>query len=193
MLAYHHADADACAVELSKVWNAVWKLLDSSDPSTRKAAAASLATLGQCFTPSLISAAIAERTSPEPKSVIGKIISQVTKSFGTLAFARAIPDILAVTSSHITNHALAITSNGTEDVEENCEPALGLRAEECYVLRCRFWGDRIHAGHFRKLFEVPRCQRDIRVYHHFKRPEYCGPELRLTVEELREHLRELQR
>ncbi|RDX55210.1 NUC173-domain-containing protein [Lentinus brumalis] len=103
MLAYHQHNADECAAELGKVWKAIWNLLDSQDAATRKAAAEALSTLGQCFTPALIAAAIKEKDSAERKSVLGKIISQTTDALDSLAHARAIPDILSVASSLIEN------------------------------------------------------------------------------------------
>ena len=103
MLAYHQANPEECAAELGKVWKAIWNLLDSSEAVTRKAASDALATLGQCFTTSLIKAAVKEKGSDEPKSVIGKIVAQTTKALDSLAYARAIPDILAVVSSLIEN------------------------------------------------------------------------------------------
>ena len=103
MLAYHQSNGEECAAELSKVWNAVWKLLDAQDAGTRKAAASTLSTLGQCFTPSLITAAIKEKDAAEPKSAIGKIVSQTSQSLESLPYARAIPDILMVASSLVEN------------------------------------------------------------------------------------------
>ncbi|EJF65237.1 ribosomal RNA-processing protein 12 [Dichomitus squalens LYAD-421 SS1] len=103
MLAYHQANPEECAAELGKVWKAIWNLLESSDAATRKAAADALATLGQCFTTTLIKAAVKEKSSDEPKSAIGKIIAQSTKALDSLAYARAIPDILAVVASLIEN------------------------------------------------------------------------------------------
>ncbi|KAI0708959.1 NUC173-domain-containing protein [Cerioporus squamosus] len=103
MLAYHQHNADECAAEVGKVWKAIWNLLDSQDAATRKAAAEALSTLGQCFTPALIAAAIKEKDSAERKSVLGKIVSQTTDALDSLAYARAISDILSVASSLIEN------------------------------------------------------------------------------------------
>lgn len=103
MLAYHQSDADECAAELGKVWKAIWNLLESSDSPTRKAATEALSTLCRCFTPSLIVAAVKEKSSPEPKSTISKIIAQTTKALDTITYARAIPEILSVVSSLVEN------------------------------------------------------------------------------------------
>ncbi|KAF9812553.1 hypothetical protein IEO21_06143 [Rhodonia placenta] len=103
MLALHTTDAEACAEELNKVWKMLWPYLESTESSIRKTTAQSLEMLTQCFTPALIASAIKEKDRTEHKSVIGKIISQITKAFDSLAFARSIPDLLSVVSSLITN------------------------------------------------------------------------------------------
>lgn len=103
MVAYHQDNSEECAAELGKVWTAIWSLLNSSDAVTRKAATEALTTLGQCFTTSLIKAAVKEKTSDDPKSSVGKIIAQTTKALDSLAYAHAIPDVLAVVSSLIVN------------------------------------------------------------------------------------------
>ncbi|PIL36261.1 hypothetical protein GSI_01923 [Ganoderma sinense ZZ0214-1] len=103
MIAYHHDNSEECAAELGKVWKAIWNLLDSSDTTTRKAATEALATLGQCFTTSLIKAAVKEKGTDDPKSTLGKIIAQTSKALDSLAYARAIPDVLSVVSSLIVH------------------------------------------------------------------------------------------
>ncbi|KAI0644687.1 NUC173-domain-containing protein [Trametes meyenii] len=103
MLAYHHANADECVSQLTKVWKALWSLLESSDGATRKAAAQALSTLGQCFTPATIKAAVKEKDSLEPKEPIRKIIVQTTSALESLTYARAIPEVLSVVSSLIEN------------------------------------------------------------------------------------------
>ena len=103
MLAYQHSNEDECAAELWKVWKAIWNLLESQDAATRKAAADSLSIMGQCFTPSLIQSAIKEKGAAEPKSAIGKIIAQATKSFDSITYAPSMPDLLSVVSSLIEN------------------------------------------------------------------------------------------
>ncbi|GBE81173.1 hypothetical protein SCP_0309000 [Sparassis crispa] len=103
MLAFHAADAEACAAEVGKVWKALWPLLEETDTSTRKAAAQALGMLAQCFTHSFITATIVERGQDEHKSVIGRIISQVTKALDSLTFARSIPELLTVISCLLAN------------------------------------------------------------------------------------------
>ena len=101
MLAYSAVDADACAGDLAKVWKTIWAFLESSHAATRKAAAESLGLLAQCFPPALVKAAIDESKPKEadPKTVLGVIIAQITKSLDALAFARSMPELLAVISS----------------------------------------------------------------------------------------------
>ncbi|KZT72213.1 NUC173-domain-containing protein [Daedalea quercina L-15889] len=103
MLALHGSEPEKAAKDVSKAWKAAWPLLEFQDVESRKAGALALAQVGQCFTPSLINAALSEQSGPEKKSVIGKIISQTTKAFDVLTFARSIPDLLAVVSSLVEN------------------------------------------------------------------------------------------
>ncbi|OCH84676.1 NUC173-domain-containing protein [Obba rivulosa] len=103
MLAFHAADADSCASDVGKVWKAVWALLESPEAPTRRAAAQALDSVAQCFTPSLITAAIKEKDAAEPKSAVGKIIFQAMKAIDSIAFARSISEVLAVISSLIAN------------------------------------------------------------------------------------------
>lgn len=103
MLAYSIADSEACAAELSKVWKTVWSFLESSDASTRKAAAHSLELLSQCFSRTLVVSAVKEVGQGEPKYILGKIIAQITKALDSLAYARAMPELLSVISSLITS------------------------------------------------------------------------------------------
>jgi ribosomal RNA-processing protein 12 len=100
LVAYNTVDSKAASTELSKVWKSVWNFLDSSDAGTRKAAAASLTSITSCFTPDLIESAISDR---EGSSSIRKIIAQVSKALEALSYARAIPEILTIISSVITN------------------------------------------------------------------------------------------
>ncbi|EIW63581.1 NUC173-domain-containing protein [Trametes versicolor FP-101664 SS1] len=103
MLAYHHANADECVLQVNKVWKALWNLLESSEAATRKAAGQALANLGKCFTPATIKAAVKEKDSDEPKNPIRKIIFQTSAALDSLTYARAIPDVLSVVSSLIEN------------------------------------------------------------------------------------------
>lgn len=103
MLALHATDSEKGAKDVSKAWKAVWPLLESQDTEIRKAGAQALKQVGQCFTPSLIRIALSEDASQEKKSVIGKIISQTTKAFDALSFARSIPELLLVVSSLVEN------------------------------------------------------------------------------------------
>lgn len=97
---YRATDDDAYAAELGKVWKTVWSFLESSDAPTRKAAAQSLGVLSHCFNVALISSALQQGDS---KSTINKIITQATKALDSLAYARAIPELLSIISSLITS------------------------------------------------------------------------------------------
>ncbi|KAI0332309.1 NUC173-domain-containing protein [Cubamyces sp. BRFM 1775] len=101
MLAYHHVNADECVSHLSKVWKALWTLLESPDAATRKATAEALSMVGRCFTPQTIKAAVKEKDTADHKTPIRKIIAQTSASLDSLAYARAIPEVLSVISSLI--------------------------------------------------------------------------------------------
>ncbi|KDQ57624.1 hypothetical protein JAAARDRAFT_35316 [Jaapia argillacea MUCL 33604] len=104
MLAYSATDPKACASEVSRTWKVIWGFLESSDPATKKAAVQSVDLLGRCFGEDLIKAAILEASrTGEPKSVIGKIVVQTNKALDSVAFARAIPELLSVVSTLIKN------------------------------------------------------------------------------------------
>lgn len=103
MSVHHEVDATKTSEKVGETWQAVWSFLESSDGTIRKAATQALDMIGQSFTPSLIQLSIKEGAKGEHKSVIGKIVAQVFKALGSLAFARSIPDILAVVSSLLSN------------------------------------------------------------------------------------------
>jgi ribosomal RNA-processing protein 12 len=99
LLAYAAVDADACSNEVGKVWRAVWTFLESSDSSTRKAAAQSLAVVCRCFSPTLIAAALNDEMS---KSTLRSIVAQITKALRSFTLAQSMPQLLSVISSLIT-------------------------------------------------------------------------------------------
>jgi ribosomal RNA-processing protein 12 len=113
MISFHSTDSTAAASELGRVWKTVWSFLESGDGATKKAAAQSLDLLTRCITPAMISSAIAET---DARSTLGKIISQTTKALDSLAYAAAIPQVLSVISSLITNlsHKLDATRTAAE-------------------------------------------------------------------------------
>ncbi|KAJ7200710.1 armadillo-type protein [Mycena rebaudengoi] len=113
MISFHSTDSTAAASELGRVWKTVWPFLESGDGATKKAAAQSLDLLTRCITPAMISSAIAET---DARSTLGKIISQTTKALDSLAYAAAIPQVLSVISSLITNlsHKLDATRTAAE-------------------------------------------------------------------------------
>ncbi|KAI0305771.1 armadillo-type protein [Multifurca ochricompacta] len=97
------ANPQASAGELGKVWKAVWVFLESSDAIVRKASCRSLALLAECFTPEFIIPAMQEHSQPEPKSALGKVVSQAEKAFESLAFARSMSELLSTISVLIAN------------------------------------------------------------------------------------------
>jgi ribosomal RNA-processing protein 12 len=105
MLGYSNVDPDSCSAQIDKVWKAVWVFLESSDSSTRRAAAESLKLLTCCFSPKLLQSAIHEDGSGQTKSTLRKIIVETMNALGSLAFARSIPELLSIISSLIDNLA----------------------------------------------------------------------------------------
>ena len=101
MLAYHAADADACAARIGEAWKVLWASMEASDASIRKAAAQALDRLVKCFTPSFISSAVKERKSDDKKAPLSKIISQTGKALGALTYARALAEVMTVIASLI--------------------------------------------------------------------------------------------
>ncbi|KAH7916528.1 armadillo-type protein [Hygrophoropsis aurantiaca] len=99
MLAYHRTDPGACATEFPKVWKTVWSFLESSNQATRKAAAESLESLSNCITPAMVESAVKANSSDNSSTVLGNVVSQATKALNSLAFARAVPELLAAISA----------------------------------------------------------------------------------------------
>lgn len=117
MVAYHDASPDSCASTVGESWKAMWSYLDVAEASTRKAIAEGLGMLVKCLTPSLIEAALKERSKAEPKSTLGKIVSQTDKALGVLAYARAVPEVLSVLSSLILGLRYRSSSTGATAAE----------------------------------------------------------------------------
>jgi ribosomal RNA-processing protein 12 len=103
MLAYSSANSEACADDLGNVWKTVWPYLESTDSSTRKAAAETLDLLSKCITPSLVTSAINDVGQDDKTSGLGKIVAQITKALDSFGFARSISEVLSVISSLIDN------------------------------------------------------------------------------------------
>ena len=100
LVAFNTVNQNSASLEVGSVWKAVWKFLDSPDANSRKASAQSLSAISTCFSPKLISAAIADQ---ENTTLLRKIILQVTKALDSLSYAQAIPELLSVISSIIMN------------------------------------------------------------------------------------------
>ena len=94
------ADEEACDVALPKVWKTVFAFLENEDTASRREAADTLASLTRCISVSSIDRAV---ESDDTKSFPKQIISQIMKSLDSIAFARAIPELLFVISSLISS------------------------------------------------------------------------------------------
>ncbi|KAH7920537.1 NUC173-domain-containing protein [Leucogyrophana mollusca] len=116
MLAYHDTDPEACAAEFPKVWKTVWSFLESSNTSTQKAAADSLGSLSNCITLSMAKSAIEDGSDGKSQTALGNVIAQATKALDSLAFARAIPELLSVISALISGLHIRIKSQTAAEV-----------------------------------------------------------------------------
>ncbi|KAL1743842.1 armadillo-type protein [Schizophyllum fasciatum] len=99
MRALHATAPAACAKELTHAWKVVWKSLESDDASVRRAAAEALDDLAACFSPEFIEPAL----SGSPDVALRKIVAQTEKALDSLAYAKAIPEVLSVASSLLLN------------------------------------------------------------------------------------------
>ncbi|KAJ6499124.1 armadillo-type protein [Mycena sanguinolenta] len=100
MLSYHSTDSHAATNELGRAWKAIWPFLESTDGATKKMVAQSLDLLTRCITPAVIDSALADK---DARSTLGRIIAQTAKALDSLAYAGAIPQVLSVITSLITN------------------------------------------------------------------------------------------
>ncbi|PCH43449.1 NUC173-domain-containing protein [Wolfiporia cocos MD-104 SS10] len=94
VLALHSTDADACATELPRTWRAIWALLEAEDTPVRKAAVQALSVLAKCLPPA---------NGGSPASIAGKFVAQASRALDSLAFARAVPEVLAVVSALVAH------------------------------------------------------------------------------------------
>lgn len=99
-------------------------------------------------------------------------------------------------ADHIANRALAIAAGTAEDIEQHGKPAFDLCAQECNVCLGGVLADGRRACRLRKLHEqdvVARRKGNARVDHDLQGLQDRGPELGLSVKQLRKELRELGR
>ncbi|KAF9263376.1 NUC173-domain-containing protein [Marasmius fiardii PR-910] len=75
------------------VWKTIWPYLESSNHAVREAVVHSISTLCQC------TSSMDERT--EGKLTLEGMVTQLSKALTSVAYSRAIPDLLSITSSLI--------------------------------------------------------------------------------------------
>ena len=100
MQLYSKSDPPACDAELGRVWKVVFPYLETSDAGTRADVAGALSALSQCVSDELIKSSIS--ITDESKSVIRLMIDQLSKALDSIAYASAVPQVLAVISSLIS-------------------------------------------------------------------------------------------
>ncbi|KAI5890624.1 rRNA processing protein RRP12 [Schizophyllum commune H4-8] len=99
MRALHATAPSACAKELTHAWKVVWRSLESDDTSVRRSAAQALDDLAACFSPEFIEPAL----SGSPDVALRKIVTQAEKALDSIAYAKAIPEVLSIASSLLVN------------------------------------------------------------------------------------------
>ncbi|KAJ3791123.1 NUC173-domain-containing protein [Lentinula aff. detonsa] len=92
MASYSASDSVTCAAQVGLVWKTLWPFLESNNASVRKATVHSLDLLTRCIV-----------TAEASDSKLVDIVAQVAKALTSVSHARAIPDLLSLTSSLLTN------------------------------------------------------------------------------------------
>ncbi|KAF4598258.1 RRP12 family protein [Pleurotus pulmonarius] len=100
MHSFSTLDPVAAAAEVSKVWKKTWSYLEAKDSATRQAAVECLELLAHSFSPSFVQEATKD---PSCKCALNQIIAQTAKALDTLAFARSMPELMAIISILITS------------------------------------------------------------------------------------------
>lgn len=106
MLAYCSANPEASSQEFIKVWKTAWSFFETSHAQTRKAVAQALELLAQCITLPMARTAVAD--APNGKSPVRVAIAQIAKALDSLAYASAIPELLHVVCSLISNLSMRV-------------------------------------------------------------------------------------
>ncbi|KAJ3866599.1 NUC173-domain-containing protein [Lentinula novae-zelandiae] len=92
MASYNVVHSDACSAQVGSVWKTLWPFLESSSASVRKATVQSLDQLARCIV-----------TANASTSKMDDIVAQVMKALTSVSHARAIPDLLSLTSALLTS------------------------------------------------------------------------------------------
>ncbi|EJD03307.1 NUC173-domain-containing protein [Fomitiporia mediterranea MF3/22] len=96
MPVYASVDPEACTAELPRVWKTIFVFLESPDATTRRETAEALTRLTQCISPQFIEASLGNE-----KAALTQIITQLSKALDSIAFVRAIPELLNTVSALI--------------------------------------------------------------------------------------------
>lgn len=91
MASYNVVHSDACYAQVGLVWKTLWPFLESSSASVRKATVQSLDQLARCI------------VTDASSSKMDDIVAQVMKALTSVSHARAIPDLLSLTSALLTS------------------------------------------------------------------------------------------
>lgn len=110
MASYSDIDAEACGKEVGRVWKTVWPFLESTEATTRQAAAHALDAISRCFTASMVSTA---GSQGHERSTVAKIVAQTSTALDSAGFAHAIPDVLSVLSSLVVNIPATVNSEAS--------------------------------------------------------------------------------
>ncbi|KAJ8514385.1 hypothetical protein ONZ45_g8057 [Pleurotus djamor] len=106
MHAYGSLHPTAASAEVGRVWKKVWGYLEANDAAIRQAAVGCLSQLSPCFTSNLVQEALEKPSHSAPQ----QIITLTTKSLDTLAYARAMPEVMSSISILITSLGIKASS-----------------------------------------------------------------------------------
>ncbi|EEB99582.1 hypothetical protein MPER_00714, partial [Moniliophthora perniciosa FA553] len=124
MFIFKEINSSAFSSRVPNVWKTIWPYLESTNNAVRQAAAQSISTLCRCL--------VSMDEKADGKLNVSTIVAQISKAFTSVAYTRALPELLSISSSLIAS----LQQGGL--VSENCissvQPLIvqigGLRVEQ---------------------------------------------------------------
>ncbi|KAJ8077206.1 pre-rRNA processing protein [Marasmius tenuissimus] len=95
MSVFKETSQSAFASRVPTVWKTTWSYLESGNSEVRASAAHSINTLSRCT--------LSMDDGSEGKLTLAGMVTQISKAFTSVAYTKAIPDLLSITSSLILN------------------------------------------------------------------------------------------
>jgi len=115
MYAYSQINPTSATPEIIKAWKSISSFLESSDTNTRTSASTALTKVAQSFSAELI----AQKNSP-----VQKIVAQVGTALESVAYARAIPEVLSVITALVWNLRHRASKTGPTAAEQLLIPLI---------------------------------------------------------------------